>query len=498
MGGRGVGARLAVGLSLVLAFGVVAGPVHAGVLTASRVSGVVATASEQAERVAPTRAAKVAKPVVKRVKPSSGPTAGGTVVKIKGKRFVKVKKVLFGTAKGTNLRVKNPRKVIVVAPARAAGSVAVRVVTKAGKSKKTRRARFTYVAAPVVPAPPRAPVITSLDPSSGPTAGGTVVDISGTGLSGTTSVSFGGVPAPFTVLSDAAVRATSPAHAAGAVPVTVQTPAGTSAPLSFTYQAPAPPPVVVLVAPPTGPVTGGTAVTITGTGFTGATAVEFDGTAATSFTVDSDTSISATTPAHAAGPVAVSVTTPVDTSTVPGLFTYLEVPVPPVVVLVTPPTGPVTGGTAVTITGTGFTGATAVEFDGTAATSFTVDSDTSISATTPAHAAGPVAVSVTTPVDTSTVPGLFTYLELPAAPVVVLVLPATGPPSGGTAVTITGTGFTGATAVEFGGTAATSFTVDSDTSISATTPAHALGPVSVSVTTPGGTSTVPGLFTYLL
>jgi hypothetical protein len=125
------------------------------------------------------------------------------------------------------------------------------------------------------------------------------------------------------------------------------------------------------------------------------------------------------------------------------------------------------------------------------------DSDTSITATTPAHAAGPVAVSVTTPEGTSTVPGLFTYLPLPPTPLVVLVTPPIGSPAGGTAVTITGTGFTGATAVSFGGTAAT-FTVDSDTSISATAPAHSIGPVTVSVTTPGGTSAVPGLFVYAL
>ena len=63
-------------------------------------------------------------------------------------------------------------------------------------------------------------------------------------------------------------------------------------------------------------------------------------------------------------------------------------------------------------------------------------------------------------------------------------------------MTITGTGFTGATAVSFGGTPATSFTVDSDLSISATTPPHALGPVVVAVTTPAGTSAVPVLFLY--
>lgn len=475
MGARGV----VVAVTAALVVGLGAGPVQARP-TAAHGPDVVRSSK-----------ARIPKPVVKRVKPAQGPAAGGTTVKIKGKNFVKVKKVVIGGTKARIVKVKNPRKIIVVAPKHAPGTFPVRVKTKAGKSKLSRKARFTYVGA--------APVVSTLTPSSGPAAGGTTVEIKGANLTGATAVSFGGTAASsFTVESATLVKAVSPAHAAGAVSVTVTTPSGTSPGVTYTYEAPSgSPPVVVLVTPATGTVTGGTAVTISGTGFTGATAVSFGGTAATSYTVDSDSSISATTPAHAAGPVAVSVTTPSGTSTVPGLFVYNPLPANPVVVLVTPATGPLTGGTAVTITGTGFTGATAVSFGGTAATTFTVDSDTSISATTPAHAVGPVDVSVTTPVGTSTVPGLFVYNPLPPTPLVILVTPALGLSAGGTAVTITGTGFTGATAVSFGGTAAATFTVDSDLSISATTPAHASGPVTVSVTTPGGTSTVPGLFVYL-
>ncbi|MFE0025463.1 PxKF domain-containing protein [Amycolatopsis sp. NPDC059021] len=85
------------------------------------------------------------------------------------------------------------------------------------------------------------------------------------------------------------------------------------------------------------------------------------------------------------------------------------------------------------------------------------------------------------------------------APTVTSVSPNNGPKTGGTTVTITGTGFTGATAVTFGTTPATSFTVNSATSITATAPAAtAVGPVDVTVTTPAGTSTTnPGdVYTY--
>jgi hypothetical protein len=68
------------------------------------------------------------------------------------------------------------------------------------------------------------------------------------------------------------------------------------------------------------------------------------------------------------------------------------------------------------------------------------------------------------------------------------VSPPSGPSTGGTTVTITGSGFTGATGVRFGAKAAKSFTVVSDTEITAVSPTHAAGTVGVRVTTPGGVS----------
>jgi plastocyanin len=75
-------------------------------------------------------------------------------------------------------------------------------------------------------------------------------------------------------------------------------------------------------------------------------------------------------------------------------------------------------------------------------------------------------------------------------PTVKKLSPKKGSAAGGTSVTIAGTNFTAATAVKFGPIAATSFTVTSDTSISAVSPAESAGRVDVTVTGPGGTSAI--------
>lgn len=85
---------------------------------------------------------------------------------------------------------------------------------------------------------------------------------------------------------------------------------------------------------------------------------------------------------------------------------------------------------------------------------------------------------------------------LAAAPEITSVSPARGPTGGGTPVLINGSGFTGATQVMFGANNATSFVVQSDTQITATTPAGGVGLVDVTVTTPEGTTTLQEGFGY--
>src|SRR5262249_41130201 len=111
--------------------------------------------------------------------------------------------------------------------------------------------------------------------------------------------------------------------------------------------------------------------------------------------------------------------------------------------------------------------------------------------------AGTVDVTVTTAGGTSAISASDHYTYT-AAPTVTNVNPAAGPVAGGTSVTITGTNFTGATAVQFGPPPPPACPVISAVHITPTSHAGGAGAVDVTVTTPGGTSATSAsdLFTY--
>jgi predicted secreted protein len=393
-------------------------------------------------------------------------------------------------------------------------------------------------------------------------------------------------------------------------------------------------PAISSVSPTSGPIAGGTSVTITGTGFTGATAVKFGSTNATSFAVNSSTQITAVSPAGSAGATDITITTPNGTSTtnINDKFTYVAAPT--VITnaatsitsagatlngsinaknasttvtfeyglttsygtIVTADQSPVTGGTATPVskTITGLTAGTTYHYrvngvnvggttNGTDLTFTTVataptesfydqitlpfaptdDVDMSSSTLAPSMylasastvksypskgykvtlpksgtitlsassneiATNEFAFLVSTSYDASSsskkymaagngttttlTPGayyivLFTdnkygkfrvNITFKALPNITSISPANGPIAGGTSVVITGINFTGTTAVKFGTTAATSYTVNSDTQIIATAPTGT-GTVDVRVTTADGTSATSSAdrFTYV-
>ncbi len=244
-------------------------------------------------------------------------------------------------------------------------------------------------------------------------------------------------------------------------------------------------PAVNHVSPHHGLATGGTSVVVAGTNLTGATAVDFGSKPARSFSVVSRRIILAKSPAGT-GVVNVTVTNPNGTSatTKSDEFTYSTKL--PVVTHVVPHHGRPAGGTTVTIIGDYFSGATKVDFGANAATGVSVFSSHVLTAKSPAGS-GVVDVTVTTPLGTSKTTPKDQFRYNSSLPAVTHVNPHRGALAGGTAVTITGSNLSGATAVDFGSNPATSVSVITSHLITATSP-MGTGTVNVTVTTPGGTS----------
>ena len=149
----------------------------------------------------------------------------------------------------------------------------------------------------------------------------------------------------------------------------------------------------------------------------------------------------------------------------------------------TPPAPPtVTDSTAtVTVNGTGITSG-----DASGSINLSIGSNT-------------ITVLVTAQDGGTTSTYTVTVTRAAPAPTVTGISPTNGPTAGGTSITITGTNFTGATAVKFGSTNATSFTVNSANQITATSPAGSAGVVDITVVTADGTSATSSSdqFTYI-
>ncbi len=220
----------------------------------------------------------------------------------------------------------------------------------------------------------------------------------------------------------------------------------------------------------------GKTVEILGQGFTGTTGVSFDGVSATFHNI-SDTYMTATVPA---GALTGTVTVTTFTDTMKSNRTFL---VQPQITSFTPTSGIV--GSSVTITGVSLTQTTKVTVGGKAA-SLTVNSDTKVTTTVPGGAKTGLPITITT------AGGVASFGKFTVVPSITSFSPTSG--AVGTAVTVTGNSFTKATKVTFGGVAATSYQVISDTEVKALVPTGAVtGPIAV--TTTGGTGTSATNFT---
>ncbi|WP_328691018.1 IPT/TIG domain-containing protein [Streptomyces caniferus] len=168
----------------------------------------------------------VGAPFKSSISPVSGITGGGNTVTINGTGLTTATAVHFGAATATPTVV-NDGQLTVTAPAgAAAGPVSVSVTTAGGTNNGLT---YTYV---------DGPTLGTLSPNSGPVSGGTGVTIPGTNLTTTESVTFGGTPAPFSVINDSTLSVVTPPGAVGATDVTVTTSGGSAtATGGFTYLA---------------------------------------------------------------------------------------------------------------------------------------------------------------------------------------------------------------------------------------------------------------------
>lgn len=422
-------------------------------------------------------------PVLASVTPSSGFETGGTAVTLRGTNFVTGATVTVGGVAATGVSFVSSTEVRATTPA-GTGLVDV-VLTNVDTQATTLAQSFRYVPAPTV---------TAIAPNHGPVQGGTRVTLTGTNFVPGAAVFIGGVPAfAVDVTSATTATAITNAGAPGPADVRLVNPDTQAATLAgaYTYD---PGPTLVSLSPISGTTAGGTTVTLEGTGFlTGAT-VLFGTDAATSVTVVSPTQLTAVTPARAVGVVSVTVrNTDNQSAELPRAFRFVA---PPTLTAIAPTTGDVAGGTVVRLTGTGFNAGSTVSFGGGAATQVTLVSGTELDAVTPAHMPGAVDVVVTTDGASATLAGAFTYTR--SAPTVTAVAPVSGPTTGGTLLTLTGTGFAPGATITVGGVAATGVVIVAPELARAILPAHAAGVVDVVVTNDDmQAGTLTGGFTYV-
>jgi hypothetical protein len=415
--------------------------------------------------------------VIDAVTPSTGDVTGGYPIVITGSGFTFIERVTVG---GTSCPVTTMEatSITCTAPANAAGAVTVKIT---GKADRSASGSFTYEVV--------TPTFDSVTPAFGNPAGGTRIYVSGTGFNNDTRVFMG----PITYDGDGDIISTnecdtpivySPTYLACSSPILAQglydlvilnANGGTDTEDdAFTVY---PAPTFTSISPAIGPTSGGTTVTITGSGFVAGVRVQFGTASCSSTTRVSSTQITCRTPARPDGNYAVRITNP-DLQTVVqnNAYDYNDTAT---ILAVTPVSGAVAGGTRLTVYGTSFTSATAVTINGVTCTRIGSFTSTMLQCDTGGNPVGVYGVVVQNPGTTAaTLLNGFTYQE---APTLASVSPTSGPAAAGSPITITGNYFRTGVAVTVG-TAACAVTARTLTSITCTLAAGSAGAQTITVT----------------
>lgn len=162
------------------------------------------------------------------VAPDEGPLAGGTRITLSGRDLSQAVRVELDGRPGSDLVVESDTRITVVTPAAPEPARATIEVHLSTGEVYLVPSAFSYLAAPTV---------TEVDPAEGPTTGGNVVVVTGSGFTERTSVTFGDTGAQdVQVVSSTELRAVAPAHLPGRVELTVTTAGGTSNRVGYVYR----------------------------------------------------------------------------------------------------------------------------------------------------------------------------------------------------------------------------------------------------------------------
>ena len=488
-------------------------------------------------------------PYISSLSPTTGSCAGGDTVTILGGRFgTGTVDVFFGGVRGSIKGSITNTQIVVTTPAHPLKNSAVPEtvnVVVVANNLTSPPFQFTFACVP----PELKVFLSSISPTAGSPAGGDTVQILGghfgTNIA-TTQVTFCGASAQITSQQDQVITATTPRHALAnpaiseTCDVSVRRDIGlvseNSATLAqaFTYRGNGsgatcntdPTFFIASLTPNSGPPDGGTAVTLTGSGFGGTASlmrVDFGGTPAT-ITAISNTTIVVSTPrrtlASPSVPETVDVTvtdlgSPVQRcARVVSGFTYTVLALTPTIYSVSPRTGPNDATTRVSIFGDGFQFPMQVFMTGGACGAQRVEASVaSITLNTivfsaPAAVGGNVCLSsqlvdivILNPTTgkTASCPACFKYY---ACPTITAVGPTFGPYTGGTQVIITGHNFEEPATVAGGTTAWSTVSVSSEQIIALTPPvivstcSDISSPVLVNGTSLNCPNAVGPIFTY--
>ena len=421
------------------------------------------------------------------IDPAAGPVDGGVPVVVTGSGFTGDVALIIGDRIAIDAKSMDDSTLLAVTPPGDPGWANVSVSSDEGLA--TLIGAFFYY---------QYPEIVEISPAAGSATGGGVVHVKMKGAHEEAEVFFGDVPAASVSFVDyGLLEVVTPPGQVGFVNLTVTTPFGSSTRANgYFYYGGALPPndlQIVSVQPPTGPTAGGNPVNITAFGLSDVadSTVLFGGKVATVEEVLPGLMLlSVIAPAGAQGAVDVTVMNSNGTAVAADSYTYL-----PLATLqdITPDHGPTAGGTKVVITGEGFEPTAQVYFGALPSSETVVVNDNKIQTRSPMGSPGAVDVHVKQSGTTATLVDGFVYdgpLDL------FVVEPNFGSISGGTLVTLVGSGFAEDADVRVAGIPCSHVTLLSSNVITAKTPPGVPGTFDVEIFSGGKSALLPLAFTY--